>query len=335
MKNIFLILLCLICFQSISQVLPKRPVHVRVYSETGELLNKNSKNYRTDFWEASSYSKNLKATKLSDGLVNDDYGFSAYFDYGDFFTIEMKRNNDKMTIHAQENIDSIPFMVGEFLLTSPLCYLFKIKPEKGVTISNFSWDNLGNKDFQHPTFSILELDNKELESVECLAATEKIEKKHGGKNWARNICNGVYQDYSISLDEKTQEIIDSLENTDPNKLRTKIYPLNKNGFIKHEFYLDSTYYHVISYGNDCKNWKKIMTLNDEWYVNLIFFPDQDKIGIDISNSGVVLISDYSLKNWKYYIWDLSEETKIGKTDGFVFRNENWYDSYPAKFYFSE
>jgi len=247
----------------------------------------------------------------------------------------MKRNNDKMIIHTEENIDSIPFRVGEFFLNSSLCYLFKIKTEKGVTISNFSWDDLGNKDFKHPTFSILNLEDQGRETEHCKTLTEKLEKKHGGKNWAGNICKDAYRDFLITMDEKTQELIDSLENTDPNELRTKIYPLNNKGFIKHDFFLDSTYYHVISYGNDCKNWKKIMTLNDEWYVNLIFFPDQDKIGIDISNSGVVLISDYSLTNWKYYVWDLSEEPKIGKTDAFVFRNENWYDSYPAKFYFSD
>src|SRR5690606_22011437 len=114
---------------------------------------------------------------------------------------------------------------------------------------------------------------------------------------------------------------------------------------KHEFYTEGkTYDHRISITEDNgETWKEIMFLKNEWYVHLVYFPNENKIGIDISNSGIVLINDYNFSGWKYYVRNLDDEENYYDKDynlkedkiGLVLENANWYDNYFGNFVLSE
>jgi len=309
-----------------------RKLSVKVFDSKGKVITKSSKNY-ISYFELGEYGRKKE---IKSEEIKDDNGFSTALDWGDFFIITIENKKEKMIIHAQQSIDSIPFMPGEFYFNRSLSYLLKIIPSEGISLENFSWDVFKISTSTHRIFELIhEEEDDHVESPKCYNIAKKIEDKHGGKNWARNVCNDVYEDFSISNDTLIAKHLDSLMKIQSQYIRTNVYPLTKNRFIRHNFYLGKSYDHDFSLSEDGVNWKTILTLKNEWYVNLVFFPDEEKVGIDISNAGVVLISDYRMKSWKYYLQNESEKEYNGKTDAFIFSNGNWMDAYPAKFYFSE
>lgn len=170
-----------------------------------------------------------------------------------------------------------------------------------------------------------------------------MESVHGGSGWANNSCNDVWEPVYLSNDEMIHEIMDSINGMGNNDYRVAIHPLEKNKFIRHEFFMKDTYDHRISISEDNgQTWNTIMDLKNEWHAHIIYFVEERKIGIDISNSGIVLVSDYAMKDWKYYSYDTSreetdEEPPSEKMDavGLILTTGNWMDNYFGNFYFSE
>jgi len=67
----------------------------------------------------------------------------------------------------------------------------------------------------------------------------------------------------------------------------------------------------------------------------MYFPTTGQVGIDVSNSGVVLLSQNGFTDWKFYLIDLSEDPPKPKTEVLILQNGNWPGNFFTKFHFSE
>lgn len=314
-------------------------IKIRVFDSKGELIPKETNRYVIKCHTKSQWGGD-KLTPISDSEIKFKDGLEVDVSFGDFLVLTIQDKKTFMTITTQGSLDSIGLTAGNFTFNLYQSYLYSFYPGKNQKISNLNLDDFTDPKYIGPVFTLEESEyNMDDKVNRCHDFAEMIEKKHGGNNWADNSCNDQWQEPFISDNEKVNELADSLINLRGDDIRIMVYPLEKNKLIKHEFFLSDRYWHKISLSEDeGKTWTEVMRVMDEWYVNLVYFPESEKIGIDVSNSGVVLISDYDLKNWKYYThfpYMDDKEPPVGKTIGLVLRNENWMDSYFGKFYFSE
>lgn len=314
-------------------------IKIRLFDSKGELVSNETNRYVIKCQSKSQWGGD-KLVAFPDSEIKFKNGLEVDVPFGDFLVLTIQDKKTLMTINTQGSIDSIVLTDGNFTFNRYQSYLFSFYPGENRKISNLNLNDFIDFKFIGPLFTLEESEyNMEGKVNACHNYAEKIESKHGGNNWADNSCNDQWQEPFISEKEKVNELADSLNNLRADKTRIMVYPLLKTKLIKHEFFLSDRYWHKISLSEDeGKTWIEVMRVMDEWYVNLIYFPESEKIGIDVSNSGVVLISDYNLKDWKYYThfpYLDDEEPPVGKTIGLVLRNENWMDSYFGKFYFSE
>lgn len=316
-----------------------RTVHLRVFTPKGELITKETNNYVIKFQTKPQWGSAM-ATDLPESEIKFKNRFEVEVAFGDFLIMTIQDKKTFMSITTQGSIDSIVLTEGNFTFNRYQSYLFSFHPGKDQKISNLMLSDFINPDYKGPLFTLEESEfNSENHPGGCHKYAEKIELKHGGNNWADNSCNDEWQPPTISESESINEWADSLINLRTDDIRIMVYPLEKTKFIKHEFFLKDRYWHKISLSEDeGKSWTEIMRVMDEWYVNLVYFPEDERIGIEVANSGVVLISDYNLKDWKYYTqfpYMDDQDPPVGKEIGLVLRNENWMDSYFGRFYFSE
>lgn len=316
-----------------------RPLHIRIFTPKGDLISNETTHYAVKFQTKAQWG-NSKTLDLLAADIKFKGRFEVELVYGDYLIMTIQNKKSLMTITTQGSIDSIVFTEGNFTFDIYQSFLFSFYPGKEQKISNWKLSDFIDPEFKGPLFTLEESEyNSENHQGGCHKYAEKIELKHGGNNWADNSCNDEWQPPTITEKESINEWVDSLINLRSNDIRIMVYPLEKTKLIKHEFFLKDRYWHKISLSDDeGKSWTEIMRVMDEWYVNLVYFPEEEKIGIDVANSGVVLISDYNLKEWKYftsYPYMDDQDPPVGKEIGLVLRNENWMDSYFGRFYFSE
>lgn len=251
------------------------------------------------------------------------------------FITEMATGNN-MILYMSGPIDSLNFKKGEYRFDHNECFLFNIHSAYARIVNrnmeNFSAVNPHN----FPVFYNEELDedDQHSESKGCYNMAREMETRHGGKNWVRNVCNDTYEDYVHSLDTDIQHRITAQETR--KDARVEIYPYKQQTYLRNEFYHDKSYDHIISISTDgCITWKKIFIIKDEWYVHLMYFPGSDQLGIDISNAGVILLSQSGFTEWKFYVTDQSEEPPTPKKEILILKNAGWMEDSIGKFYFSE
>jgi len=314
-------------------------IKIRVFDSKGELISNETNRYVIKCHSKSQWGGD-KLVPFPDSEIKFKNGLEVDVPFGDFLVVTIQDKKTLMTINTQGSIDSIVLTDGNFTFNLYQSYIYSFYPGKDRKISNLNLNDFINPKFIGPVFTLEESEyNIDGKVKACHDYAEKIESMHGGNNWADNSCNDQWQEPKISDNESINDLADSLNKSPGDDVRIMVYPLEKTRLIKHEFFLSDRYWHKISLSEDeGKTWTEVMRVMDEWYVNLVYFPDCEKIGIDVSNSGVVLISDYDLKNWKYYThfpYMDDEEPPTGKEIGLVVTTGNWSEGYFGRFYFSE
>ena len=314
-------------------------IRIRVFNSKGELISNETNRYVIKCQSKSQWGGD-KFVPLPDSEIKFKNGLEVDVSFGDFLVLTIQDKKTLMTITTQGSIDSIVLTDGNFTFNRYQSYLYSFYPGKDRKITNLNLQDFIEPKFNGPVFTLEESEyNMDGKVSSCHDYAEKIEEKHGGNNWADNSCNDQWQEPFIAEKEWVNYLADSLHNSRVDQTRIMLYPLLKNKLIKHDFFLLDRYWHKISLSEDeGKTWTEVMRVMDEWYVNLVYFTDIEKIGIDVSNSGVMLLSDYDLKDWKYYThfpYLDDEEPPVGKEIGLVLTTGNWSEGYFGRFYFSE
>lgn len=343
-NSIALLIIFLFVQIGYSQVPPPRHINVKVYDQQ-KLISADDDDLVLTAYSYSRWSiKNQSRIHPND--IKGEKGIEVIVDYAECVTLDMRINGRIMVIHTPGNIDSISFMEGEYFLNYAENYLFSIRLGENQKWKNFDINNFKKEKHSSPTFILEESKyNREEKGKGCHTNAKKIEGVHGGKNWAKNVCVDVYEAQFIGDSVKEPKWITDIMNHSDKDIVVRIYPFLKSKFIKHEFLKGGkTYNHRFSITEDNgKTWKEIMFLKNEWYVHLVYFPNEEMIGVDISNNGVVLINDYNFSGWKYYTrnlddnedyYDKNYNLKEGSI-GLVLEPANWYENYFGNFVFIE
>lgn len=309
----------------------QRPISIGLYTPAGKIIDSASTRYLVSFVPSTP------GKKITYGYR--EKRFTCLLEYGDQVKININDmgSGTSMIIHTAGSLDSIVFQAGEFSFDRYESFLFNIRAINAQIINKKTGDFLVKQPHRFPLFYEEEPDEEEpTETPSCYKTAAAMENIHGGKNWIKNVCNDEFEEYVHALDSSIQDRIDALEGPKQVKRWTTIYPYKQNTYIRHDFDHDKKYIHTISIStNGCLSWEPLFRITGEWYVYLLYFPGSDQVGIDISNSGVVLLSQNGLSNWKFYLPDLSEEPPKTKIEALVLKNANWSDDLFTKFYFSE
>lgn len=343
-KSILLTVLVLFSQLVFSQVPPPRHLNVKVYMNK-KIISANDEDLILTAYSWNKWN-NKNKNRITPNDIKGENGIEVIVDYSEGVTLDMRINGEIMVIHSYGNIDSIQFAEGEYFFNYAENYLFSIHLGKNQKWKNFDLDKFKDEKHSSPTF-ILEKSKYNMDDKVkgCFNYAEKIESVHGGKNWARNACVDVYERQVMGDTINEPKWISDILNHKDKTTQVRIYPFLKTKFIKHEFINgDKFYNHRFSITEDNgKTWKELMFLKNEWYVHLVYFPIEERIGIDISNSGILLLSDYDFTGWQYYTQNLEDaydfydrdyNLKDGKI-GLVLEPANWYDNYFGNFVFSE
>lgn len=302
------------------------------YTNKGKLITPESKGYQLS----------IRYEQLKDGLFTEpvslskatalfsDNRFQLTAAWGKMVHIEIRRKRKKMQIETLVSNDSIVFTPGSFRFEGKHSGIFhRIKPHNGARIIERDIANYRKgSDFTVPVAGYFdELPRNEEPRSTCRKFAKPLEEHHGGLNWLLNVCNDRWQAQWMSKDREVQKRLEKQCTTEGNELRVKIYPFKQTSLLKHEFFLEDAFVHHFSISKDNGiTWQRFISITGEWYVSMVYFSDEDKIGIITQDR--LLVSDAALTNWNYY--DLTAQ-RIKRKDSdlfaFVMRNENWFDTY--------
>lgn len=329
MKYVFTVLCCFPLLLNAQHSAP-HTIRLGLFTPDGRIIDSTHNGYRVSF---APLPRRVSAT-----AKNGRFVFNGY----DLDNIQAEITETKtgrtMSVKTSASIDSLVFNPGIYVFNRYTAFLMNIRPVKaqlhGSAINHF----LAGTKQPCPIFYMEEdPEEQHLESKDCYRMSAQMEMQHGGRNWITNVCNDIFQEYVHAEDTVVQARITAIEKSSGRNSRTSVYPWNHRAYIKHRFDLSAPYTHTISLSTDgCQTWTPLFVIPGDWYVYITFFPGSSSVGIDISNSGVMLLSTGDLFSWKAYTYDdWEDDPPRCRTKAMVFKNQGWMEDSFVHYYFSE
>lgn len=306
MKILFLIFLSLCTNVVLSQPVPKNKILTfGFYDSKGKLITPQDKNILINFF-FDNYSDSIKG-KVTLSKREIEYSsnrFKIETWRKEQVVITILNENKKMIIHTSSSIDSIRFKEGEYEIDFRIASLFQINTYNKTKITNFDINNFKT----NSAYKIPEVTSEQMD------------------------VNPIKEPKSVNIDNNTLSRINQITNKpDYEQIRVIVYQL-ENIFIKEEFNTINNYTHSFSISYDsCRTWTKHIEFKYEWYVDLIYFPQIERVGILYSD--ILLISDYKMKEWFYYASSTDDKITTNKIIGVIPHNRNWSDNECLSFQF--